>query len=266
MELVRSGRTARGRRTVATSSRPPRTSPSPRRSSRSPVKSLIRGTVRSTRVDSPTSAASFAPSTGSSTPKTLLAPTAVGDLVRRRVVRGGVEQQAVARRPERDRRGEEGGGRRRVARQPGQGEPGPEPAGQPAPDQPRQQCGGHRGDHDRRGGHRREREGRCDRVELRAPAVGADRAGAGQREHGAAPRDPAGRDHRPARGPPVAGEGVGGGGHDHRGEHDAARPARRRAVGAPTPSVTHDGGHERAGWPTSRRAARARPGSRPRRG
>ena len=48
--------------------------------SRSPVKPLILGMVRSTTVDRPASAASAAPSTGSSTPKTLLAPTAVAIL------------------------------------------------------------------------------------------------------------------------------------------------------------------------------------------
>ena len=48
--------------------------------SRSPVKPLILGIVRSTTVDLPVSAARAAASTGSFTPKTLLAPTAVATL------------------------------------------------------------------------------------------------------------------------------------------------------------------------------------------
>ena len=67
--------------------------------SRSPVKPLILGIVRSTTVDLPASAARAAAATGSLTPKTLLAPTVGRDLVRRRVVGGGMEQQTVAGRP-----------------------------------------------------------------------------------------------------------------------------------------------------------------------
>ena len=170
------------------------------------------------------------------------------DLVGRRVVGGGVDQQAVAGRPERHRGREEGGGRRRVPRQPGQGEPGPEPARQPPSDQPPQERGGHRRHHDRRGADRRERERRRDRVELRAPAVGADRTGAGQRQHGAAPGDPAGRDHRPARRAAVPGDGVGGGGHHHRDEHDAAQEDGVERPGAHA-AIAHDGGHERGTGP-----------------
>ena len=82
----------------------------------------------------------------------------------------------------------------------------------------------------------------------RAAAVGADRSGAGQRQDGAAPREPAGRDHRATRGTAMPGHGVGCGGHPHRGEHDethehGVESSGRRSV------HTHDGGDERGTGP-----------------
>ncbi len=156
----------------------------------------------------------------------------------------GVEEQAIAGRAERNGGGEERRGRRRVPGQPGQREPGTEPPRQPPSYPAPQQCGGHRGEHDRRSAHGSEREGRGDGVELRAAAVGADRPRARQRQDGAAPRDPAGRDHGPARGAAVPRDRFGGRGNPHRGEHHA--PDQQ---GIPDPGRhpvrSHDRGHER---------------------